>query len=719
MKPTTEIWQGGNFSQALLQSGTQFFKAMCEAVRAESGAHLVLIGSLKIAEAERIEILGLSADDPNIEVEWYDALPAPCLEVLNHNRIAVHLEKLNLAFPEDGNIQAIRSKSYIGFPLTNSLDSVVGILALEWGKDINRRTSEEVQSFLAPLLPRIETEVVEHNVAHAFNALINPVDNDPEMKDAAIFRSIVQQAAEIAQVHGAVLTKCVDRGAKNFKILAAIADGELLTEAEGALMAYEGTPCSNLTVDETFFQARDLQKLYPNVGLFRDLDVQSYCGFGFRDRDLNPIGHLAFLHNRPMAQRMLDCRMVNVIASRAGQELQRFFIETEGQSLREALVVRKKLESLGLMAGTIAHDFNNQLSAIIGHTELAMLELDASHPAHPLLLTAEQSMWRARDVVGDLLDFAGNTSKVPPASIVLNDIIQQAVSNLQADLDDNIRIETDLDPELPSILGRNSQLHQIISNLAINAVDAMSGLEGIIRIKTSVAPISAGERARCLTGNARNLPASAVLLEISDDGRGMDAEDAERMFDPFFSTKGVARGLGLSGVLGIARRLPAGLTFSSKEAEGTTFRLYFKPEITLANGGQSNISGEKEISQESKKRVLVVDDQHDVRRTVVMLLNSLGYEPHEAASGEEALRVAEKLPNLWAAVVDVVMPGLDGWETLEALHQVQPSMPAIMVSGYNQSQANRNRGEASGVTVLTKPFSRETLKVALQQGFQT
>ena len=102
-----------------------------------------------------------------------------------------------------------------------------------------------------------------------------------------------------------------------------------------------------------------------------------------------------------------------------------------------------------------------------------------------------------------------------------------------------------------------------------------------------------------------------------------------------------------------------------------------------------------------------------------MLLKSLGYEPHEAASGDEALRVAEKLPDLCAAVVDVVMPGPNGWETLEALHQMMPGLPAIMVSGYNQPQANRNRGEASGVTVLTKPFSREALKVALQKSLAT
>ncbi len=682
---------------------------MCDALRAESGAHLVLIGSLRIAEAEYVEILGLSANDPTIDVAAYDACPAPCLHVMDQNRIAVHLEDLDRTFPDDGNIQALGSKSYVGFPVTNLKGAVIGVVAFEWDTAITMELSEKVINIMAALLPRIGAEVASDNVQHAFYALINPIEHSPEVTDAAIFRSIVQQAAEIAQVHGAVLTQCVERDANHFRILAATAGGALLTEAEGTLIAYTGTPCDNLKTDKTFFAARELQDIYPDVALFRDLGVQSYCGFGFRDQEQHPIGHVAFLHHRPMSPRMLDSSVVKVIASRAGQELQRVHMEAERQSLRQALTVRKKLQSLGLMAGTIAHDFNNQLAAIIGHTELAMLELDETHEAYPLLDTAQQGMWRARDVIGELVDFAGGSENTATAPIVLNEIILEAIANLRPDLADTIQIVTNMDHNLPAVMGRVAHVHQILSNLCINAIDAMGATGGTLSIETRLTEIIDAERKRCLTGQCARLSSPVVCLEISDDGGGMSPEEAEQVFDPFFSTKGTSRGLGLSGVLGIARRLPAGLTFHTKEGAGTRFRLYFDP-VNLKADDPILAIGAKDIREpEGKPQVLIVDDQPEVRQTVARLLASCGYETHQAAGGKEAVELAEKLPDLRAAVVDLIMPEFDGWETLEMLRRVRPGLPAIIVTGHDQNQATRKPDDAPAITMLTKPFSRQSL----------
>lgn len=703
---------------ALLKSGQAFFSSICSALLDMSGAHLALIGSLKIAEAEQIEILALSSSVEGVDVQRYDAFPAPCLEVLTQKQVCVHLNDLDRRFPDDVGIQSLQSKSYVGFPLLNMRGSPVGILVLEWAVAIPQELADDVIAQVSAIIPRLQTEVAQHNVAHAFEALIAPKLDTPEQSEEEIFRSIVQQAAALSQVHSTVLTRCLDGNEDRFQVLAACAGGQVLPEAEGRFMTYHSAPCGELKTQDTHFQGRGLRETYPEVSLFQELGVEAYCGFGFRDSDGRPIGHLAFLHDRPMAPRMLECRIVNIIASRAGQELQRHFAEAERNALREALSVRKKLESLGLMAGTIAHDFNNQLSAIIGHTELAMLELAGNHPASATLGTAEQCMWRARDVIGDLMDFAGDTPKSPASVIHLTDVAEQALPALQADLPDGVRIETAFANQLPAMLGRSMQLHRMLGNLALNGIEAMRETGGALTIKVTQGPMARDERSRCLTGHGARLPDVCLCLEIADTGRGMDAQAAERVFDPFFSTKGVGRGLGLSGVLGIAKRFPASLTFDTELGKGTRFRLYFAPSDAAEPGAGLGQGRTEAAGFGTNGKVLVVDDEPDVLKTIVMLVKSLGFEVCHASSGKEALELARTAPDFDLAMVDVVMPDMDGWETLSALRRVNPNLSAIAMTGYMHSDANRRHGERAGVTIMTKPFSRMSLQSSLTHALQ-
>ncbi|MEM8979925.1 MAG: GAF domain-containing protein, partial [Pseudomonadota bacterium] len=365
----------------LLISGGGFFSAMADWLGTQMGADLAIIGSLKISEAEYIEVLGWSAKKPGKRLVNYDACRGPCMNVIERNDTVLYHGELDELFPEDSLVQERGSKSYLGLPLKNRNGEVIGLLSLLWTEQLAPDEARDHVDALKPLINRIEAELVEHNISHAFGAFMNPIADDPRLPDKAIFRTIVQQAASIAQVHSAILTRCVDRDAQNFQILAAVAGGELLFESEDTLLPYEDTPCGNLRTCDVFFQGSGLQETFPHVELFRTLGVHAYCGFGIRERDGTPIGHLSLLHTRPIARRMLECRIVNVVASRARQELQRFAVEKEREDLRDALNVRKKLESLGLMAGTIAHDFNNQLAAIIGNTELAKIELENNHPA--------------------------------------------------------------------------------------------------------------------------------------------------------------------------------------------------------------------------------------------------------------------------------------------------------------------------------------------------
>ena len=604
------------FAPTLLLSGAEFIQEVCDIARTTFGAHLALIGSLRIAEIRRVFVLGSSQQNQDIELEYYDICPAPCRRVLTESEIVVHLEDVHKRFPDDPGIKAFQSLSYIGFPLIDAQGESIGILALEWGSALTEEKSQEVVKAFEALLPRISAEVSTQIVEHAFQALMVPIDDESE-NDTAIFRTIVLQAAALSQVHAAVIAQCVDREAQEFRILAAAAGNQVLTPAEGTIMQYDGSPCHNLKTEDTYFQERELQQAFPSVSLFGDLNAESYMGFGIRDRNGQPLGHLAVIHDRPMAARALKSPVLRVIAARAGQELRRHVAETERKAFEETIVVRKKLESLGLMAGTIAHDFNNQLTAIIGHTELAMLDIEPTHPAMSSLQVAEENMWRARDVIGDLMDFAGNTHGTPAESLTLTNLVDQTLSSLQSEVPETCHIEVSFEGSLHEIFGHATQVIQILGNLILNALEALEGRKGVVKIRVASMKISAEECDKCLTGYATSLQNSCVMLEVTDTGRGMESSTAERVFDPFFSTKELNRGLGLAGVLGIARRMHAGLTFKSQPERGTVFRIYFPPapeDTALAS--TTNQGQQATLSKLCLDKILVIDDKPEVLEKV-------------------------------------------------------------------------------------------------------
>ncbi|MEM8979803.1 MAG: response regulator, partial [Pseudomonadota bacterium] len=324
---------------------------------------------------------------------------------------------------------------------------------------------------------------------------------------------------------------------------------------------------------------------------------------------------------------------------------------------------------------------------------------------------AETSMWRARDVIGEMMDFAGNFPKTPITTIDLNDVVARVITGMEPDLPESIETELILHEPMPPITGRTMQLHRVITNIAINAVDSLRGRSGRVTVGLSLSKVSRAEQDRCLTGFCKAITGDAIKLEIRDNGPGMDVEAAEKAFDPFFSSKGVTRGLGLSGALGVARRFPMGLTFDSTPGVGTSFCLYFQPADTDASG---HVKTPMERAS-SLGTILVLDDQSEVLATVAKLVRTLGFAVIEASSGEDAIEVAKASRRIDAALIDVVMPGMDGWTTLQNLREALPGLPAAMMTGYSDASLTKQRAIDLDLDleVLQKPFNREALEQAI------
>ncbi|HND33230.1 MAG TPA: PAS domain S-box protein, partial [Myxococcota bacterium] len=320
----------------------------------------------------------------------------------------------------------------------------------------------------------------------------------------------------------------------------------------------------------------------------------------------------------------------------------------------------QKLESMGLLAGGIAHDFNNLLTAILGNVTLALLE-DPPAPILNPLLNVEKAGQRAAELTRQMLAYSGK-GRFLVAPVDLNRLLQEMAVLLSVSISKNTRLHQDLSPSLPTVSADEAQIQQVILALVTNASEAIGEESGVIALRTRVVRLSEADIQLSVPACPVS-PGMFVAVTVFDSGEGMSAQLQERIFDPFFSTRGKGRGLGLSAVLGILRGHKAGLAVRSAPGDGSEFTLYFplKPVGNVSSSPRTrpNMGGDP-------GRILVVDDEVAIRSVARRMLEALGFQVAEAADGEEAMM---KLRNssFDLVLLDLTMPRKDGRETLLAM----------------------------------------------------
>jgi PAS domain S-box-containing protein len=379
-------------------------------------------------------------------------------------------------------------------------------------------------------------------------------------------------------------------------------------------------------------------------------------------------------------------------------------VEAERRQLEAGVQQAQKLESLGLLAGGIAHDFNNILTAIVGGTSIALQELDALSPLRGDLEQVVTAAERAAKLTRQMLAYAGRAS-LAVETFDLNTVIREMAELIEVSVPKGVRLERDLTRGLPPIRGDRTQVSQIVLNLITNAAEATGERGGTVRMGTSVVP-----RTGLAPGAWRFAPSDAaefVALTVEDDGCGMAAETLERMFDPFFSTKGSGRGLGLAAVLGIVRQSGGTLRVISAPDRGTAFTVLF-PAAPVATP-EAAAPPTAVPSPAGAGTVLVVDDEEAVRRVARRVLQRAGYAVLEARDGAEALSIfREKGAALSAVVLDVTMPVMTGTEAFAAMRELGPPVPTIFSSGYDQLDTVSHL-EGEDIAFLQKPYRPEQL----------
>jgi len=381
---------------------------------------------------------------------------------------------------------------------------------------------------------------------------------------------------------------------------------------------------------------------------------------------------------------------------------------TERRQLEQQFYRAQRLESIGTLAGGIAHDLNNMLAPIMLATEL-LREQATDDGTRELLGTIGDSARRGAEMVGQVLSFArGQGGR--RAEVVTAHLVEEVVRIARDALPKDIAIVTRVAPSLPSLVGDPTQFHQVLLNLCVNARDAMPD-GGTLTI--SAEAITVPDLGETLPGDVA--AGDYLMLQVEDTGTGMPADLLEQIFDPFFTTKapGKGTGLGLSTSQAIVKNHGGQIQVYSEPGRGTRFRIYL-PTLQTARAGPL-ADADRPLARGSGETVLVVDDEPAIRRITTLSLEAFGYRVLVAANGAEALTLyQQRRAEIAVVITDMMMPVLGGEGLIRALVELDPAVRIIAVSGINSNEALAREASPNVVRFLIKPFTAATVMAALQ-----
>ena len=384
----------------------------------------------------------------------------------------------------------------------------------------------------------------------------------------------------------------------------------------------------------------------------------------------------------------------------AARDITRMKEKTE-ERLREA----QRLEAIGQLAGGIAHDFNNLMTVVLGNLQLLEENADGNATALAWAQSGIRAVDRGRSLTKRLLAFS-RRQMLRPRAVDLNEQVSGVVEMLERTLGEHVDIRLCLADELWPCVVDPDELDHALTNLAINARDAMaeSGTLTLETVNRSLgASYAPGEVA----------PGDYVVVAVTDTGTGIPHEIVSKIFDPFFTTKaaGVGTGLGLSMVYGFVKQSGGYLSVYSEVGQGTTFRLHFPRSAAPAEAAE--VAAENRAPGE--ERILVVEDDADLRATAVVMLGRIGYSVLEAHDGPSAIAMLERHPEVDLVFTDMAMPGgMSGADVARSARGLRPDIRVLYTSGYAERALAQKAAKDRRVTVLSKPYSRQELAAAIR-----
>ncbi len=376
---------------------------------------------------------------------------------------------------------------------------------------------------------------------------------------------------------------------------------------------------------------------------------------------------------------------------------------TDRQRLETRMRQAEKLESIGTLAGGVAHDFNNVLMGIMGYVDLCLDDITPDHPIREWLEQIKKEATRSASLTRQLLGFARKQT-VAPEIVNINEAVEGMLKLLRRLIGESIELSWEPASNLWPVSIDPSQVDQVLANLCVNARDAIDGV-GKIVIRTDNVELNSD----FINEYINAVPGEYVLLSVCDTGCGMSGETQRRLFEPFFTTKafGMGSGLGLASVDGIVKQNGGLIDVISKPGEGSVFYVYL-PRCKECSSSSEEVCRSKTMLPVGQESVLLVEDEESVRVTLSLFLEDMGYSVIVAEDPSQALEVTKnKLQSIQLLITDMMMPGMTGRELAAELLKRNSSMKVIYISGYSSDAVALHGMLDKSVHFLIKPFSRD------------
>ncbi len=382
---------------------------------------------------------------------------------------------------------------------------------------------------------------------------------------------------------------------------------------------------------------------------------------------------------------------------------------SERKRLESRLRQSQKMETMGALAGGIAHEFNNILGVIIGNTQLAIGDVPEGNPARDCLKVIQTSSLRAKDIVRQIMGFAGK-SVFQLMPIQISPIIRDALILIRASIPATIEIRENISCESDMVMADPTQINQMLTNLCINAKNAMQEKDGVLEVKlenTSLDETSA-------TSYEGLSPGNYVKLTVKDSGHGIDPKNIDRIFDPYFTTRSLAErpGMSLAVVYGIVKHHNGAITVASEAGKGSVFEVLFP--LTGAEAEQE--AGEPEALPTGNEKILFVDDEASLVKMAKRMLEMQGYQVEAKSDPVEALELFRSKPDRFDLIItDMSMPKMTGDKLAKEILSIRPDMPIILCSGFSEKIDAEKTKELGIRKYIEKPLYMSDVVVAVRK----
>jgi PAS domain S-box-containing protein len=474
--------------------------------------------------------------------------------------------------------------------------------------------------------------------------------------------------------------------------------------------ALKDTPCGEVVGKTICCYERDVRHLFPDDAVLQDMAAESYVGTTLWDSRGKEIGLIAIIGRQPLTDPGLAESILKLVAIRAAGELERREAEIEKGILQTQLMQAQKMESVGRLAGGVAHDFNNMLGVILGHIELAQEQVGPDNPLFLDLLEVQKAAERSAELTRQLLAFARKQT-VSPKVLDLNETVEGLLKMLRRLIGEDIDLAWLPGQGLWSVKIDPTQVDQILANLTVNARDAIAGV-GRISIETANIAI---DDDYC-DEHAGAVPGSYVMLSVGDDGCGMDKEIREHIFEPFFTTKGIGQGtgLGLATIYGIVKQNGGFVDVRSKPGQGSTFTIHLPRHAGRPSA--IDFEGIDSKAKPGRETILLVEDDPSILQLGTRMLERLGYHVLAASGPGEALLLAERYAGkIHLLLTDVIMPEMNGRDLAKRLLLLHPDIKRLFMSGYTANVIAHHGVLDEGVLFIQKPFSKAELSQKVRE----